>query len=230
MEMTPERWHTTTRYLREVFGSEDPRLNGHAARAHDAGLPPIAVSADVGHLLHLLTLLACPNADDRIAPLAIELGTLGGYSGIWIARALPTRGRLITIEPDDKHADFAQKEFAAAGLAERVEIIRKPALAALPELARRLGPDSANLIFIDALKQEYLRYFALAAPLLRPGGLLIADNALGAGHWWIDSPQGHSPERDAVDRFNRVLASDPAFDSACVPLREGLLIARKKTI
>src|SRR5690606_27464584 len=103
MNMTPERWDATTRYLREVFGQEDELLAGHADRADQAGLPKIAVSADVGRLLHLLALTT---NSGRGPALALELGTLGGYSGIWIARALAPHGRLLTVEPEPKHADF----------------------------------------------------------------------------------------------------------------------------
>lgn len=226
MEMTPERWDSTTRYLRQVFGVEDDHLTGHASRAHEAGLPSIAVSADVGRLLNLLALTTNEN---RGPDLALELGTLGGYSGIWIARALTAKGRLLTIEPDQRHADFAASEFAAAGLTEKVTIVREPALQVMPKLVRAYGGASFDFIFFDAIKTEYLRYFALASPMLKPGGLLVADNALGSGGWWIDQAPGESAERDAVDRFNRVLADDPDYDAACVPLREGLLIARKKS-
>lgn len=225
MEMTPERWDSTVRYLRQVFGAEDEHLAGHAERAEQAGLPRIAVSADVGRLLHILALTTNHGAGPA---LALELGTLGGYSGTWIARALAPGGRLITVEPESRHADFAQAEFTRAGLADRVRIVRAPALEALPALAREFGRERFDLIFFDAIKTEYLRYFALAAPLLKPGGLLIADNALGSGSWWIDQSPGASPERDAVDRFNRLVASDADYDTACVPLREGVLIARRR--
>ena len=225
MEMTPERWDSTTRYLRQVFGAEDSHLAGHAARAEEAGLPRIAVSADVGRLLQILAASTNGGAGPQ---RALELGTLGGYSGIWIARALAPGGLLITIEPEARHADFARAEFAGAGLAERVRIVREPALQALPAIAREFGRASFDFIFLDAIKTEYIRYFALAAPLLKPGGLLIADNALGSGSWWIDQAPGAGPERDAVDRFNRLVAADPDFDAACVPLREGVLIARRK--
>lgn len=226
MEMTPDRWDSTVRYLRQVFGVEDPHLAQHAERARIAGLPPIAISADVGRLLGLLARTTNGGAGPR---LALELGTLGGYSGIWIARALAPGGTLITVEPESRHADFAQAEFTGAGLGDRVRIARRPALEALPEIAREFGPASFDFIFFDAIKTEYTRYFALASPLLKPGGLLVADNALGSGNWWIDQPPGSSPERDAVDRFNRLIASDPQYDAACVPLREGVLIARRKS-
>lgn len=225
MEMTPERWDSTSNYLREVFGAQDAQLAGHAARAEAAGLPRIAVSADVGRLLHILAQTTNGGAGPT---RALELGTLGGYSGIWIARALAPGGMLITIEPEARHANFAQSEFAAAGLADRVRIVREPALKALPAITKEFGRESFDFIFFDAIKTEYSGYFELAAPLLKPGGLLIADNALGSGSWWIDVAPGASPERDAVDRFNRTVAAHPEFDAACVPLREGVMIARRR--
>ena len=99
MEMTPERWAFTTTYLREVFGTQDEQLRTLMPRAVAAGLPDIAVSADVGRLLMLLTRMT---GNGKGARLAIEVGTLAGYSGIWIARGLASGGRLITIEPNEK--------------------------------------------------------------------------------------------------------------------------------
>lgn len=224
MEMTPERWKSTAAYSREVFGTQDDHLAGLMPRAVNAGLPDIAVSADVGRLLLLLSTIAAAHSP---TPRALELGTLAGYSGIWIARGLGPAGRLITIEPDHKHADFALRAFEDAGLADRVEVRLEKALDALPRLAREFGPASFDLLFFDALKTEYPEYFALAHPLLKPGGLLIADNVLGSAEWWIDTPQGVSAARDAVDRFNRLVAGHPEYDATVAPLREGVLVARK---
>lgn len=226
MEMTPERWSATQGYARAVFGREDESLSSLMPRAVSEGIPAIAVSADVGRLLHVLASLT---NGGKGAHRALELGTLAGYSGIWIARALAPGGRLITIEPDPKHAAFAERSFRDAGVADRVEVRREPALEALPKLAREFGPAAFDFMFFDAVKTEYTRYFALAEPLLKPGGLLIADNVLGSGDWWIDAPPGASDQRDAIDRFNRLLAAHPAFTSTIVPIREGVLIARKRT-
>lgn len=225
MEMTPDRWRATEAYCREVFGRQDDHLAGLMARAVASGLPDIAVSADVGRLLLLLARIASAG---RESPLALELGTLAGYSGIWLARGLGPRGRLITVEPEAKHADFARRMFEEAGVAANVEIRREPALSALPKLMREFGPASFDLIFLDAIKTEYTRYFALTDPMLRPGGLLIADNALGSGDWWIDAPAGSNPSRDAVDRFNRLIGSDERYDCAIIPMREGVMVGRKK--
>lgn len=194
-------------------------------RAVAAGLPDIAVSADVGRLLMLLTSMTGSGAGAR---LALELVTLAGYSGTWMARGLAPGGKLVTIEPEPKHADFAQRTFVECGVADRVTVQRAGALEILPRLASEYGTEALDVIFFDAIKAEYPAYFEAAAPLLKPGGLLIADNTLGGGDWWIDAAPGANNSRDAVDRFNRMVAGDPRFDAACVPIREGVMIARRR--
>jgi caffeoyl-CoA O-methyltransferase len=227
-EMTPERWSNTANYLNEVFGRVDGRdrqLETLMERATAAGLPDIAVSAEVGRLLKILcmTVTRTPNSRNTI----LELGTLAGYSGIWLARGLPVNGRLITIEFNPMHAEFAQREFNDAGVGNQVQVVTGAALTVLPGLAKRFGPASLDLVFIDAVKTEYNDYFRLIKPLLRPGGLLLADNALGSNIWWIDDAPGSSPEIDAINKFNRTIAGDPDFEAACVPIRQGVLVARK---
>lgn len=211
--MTPERWDFLTSYANEIFADTDPRLATLMDRAADAGLPRIAITPDVGRLLNILV-ASTPGR------LALELGTLGGYSGIWIGRGLADDGRLVTIEYDDRHAEFAEAEFAVAGLADKVEVVRGAALDVLPELARRYGPETVDFVFLDAVKSEYVDYFHAVKPLMATGGLLVADNVYGTGLGWID--EGHG-----TDGFNRVVASDPEFTATITPMREGLLIARK---
>lgn len=223
--MTPARWNATRDYLLDVFGAQDEQLETLTPRAVAAGLPDIAVSADVGRLLLLLTSMT---GNGRGARLALEIGTLAGYSGIWIARGLAAGGRLITIESVPKHADFAEREFANAGLAASVEIRRGTALSLLPTLVNELAPGTVDLVFIDAVKREYPEYFQAVRSLIAPGGLLVADNVLGSHVWWIDEPAGRNPDRDGADHFNRLVASDPDFEAAAVPLREGVLIARRR--
>lgn len=229
MEMTPQRWENTRRYLAEVFGREDEHLAGLMPRALQAGLPDIAVSSDVGRLL--MTLAAMAARDGASTGVGLELGTLAGYSGIWLARGLAAgrqeRGAtLITVDAALAHAAFARQEFARAALAATVECRVGLALEMLPQLAREIGPEGLDLAFLDAVKSEYPEYLAQVAPLIRRGGLLIADNALG-GRWWIDEPPGTNPDRDAVDAFNRALAARPDFIACCVPIREGVAIAWK---
>jgi caffeoyl-CoA O-methyltransferase len=212
-EMTSERWEWLGRYARELFGDTDDQLATLMDRAGDAGLPRIAVSPDVGRLLTMLT------ASTR-GRLAIELGTLGGYSGIWIARGLAPGGRLVTVEYDDMHADFAEGEFAAAGLSDKVEVRRGAALDLLPAMIEEFGPASVDFVFIDAIKSEYPDYFRLIKPLMAEGGILVADNVYGTGSGWIDEGYG-------TDDFNRLVAADADFLATATPMREGLLIARR---
>lgn len=213
MAMTPERWNYLGDYATEVFGRYDDHLAGLMERAVDAGLPPIAVSADVGRLLKILTAMT----DGK---LAIELGTLAGYSAIWIARGLAEEGRLLTVEHEDAHADFAQAEFKKAGVADKIEIVRGAALDVLPQIAAEVGESSVDFVFIDARKSEYVDYFRLLKPLIKSGGLLVADNVYATGAGWID--EGHG-----TDDFNRMIAADPDFDAVATPMREGILIARR---
>lgn len=213
MTMTPERWAFLSSYAKEVFGSQDEQMDGLMDRAVAAGLPRIAVSADVGRLLKILVSLTP-------GQLALELGTLAGYSGIWIARGLAADGKLLTIEYEDRHADFAESEFAGAGLSEKVEVVRGAALEVLPEIGDRLGPASLDFVFIDAVKSEYVDYFTAVKPMVAVGGLLVADNVYGTGQGWIDEGYG-------TDEFNRLVGGDPDFEATATPMREGILIARR---
>lgn len=227
MDMTPDRWAHTCEYLQSVFGAEDEHLATLMERAVEAGLPDIAVDSSVGRMLQILTRFT---GQGRGATLAVELGTLAGYSGIWIARGLAPGGKLVTVEPEGQHADFAQKAFDNAGVGDRVEILRTTGLEALDAITQEHGLASVDLVFLDAIKSEYPAYFDFAAPLVRPGGLLLADNTLGGGSWWIDeAEEGEAREsRDAVDRFNRMIASDERFEACAVPIREGVVIARRR--
>lgn len=214
MTMTPERWEFTERYSKEVFGSEDEHLEGLMERAVDAGLPSIAVSSDVGRLLEILVSLT----EGR---RALELGTLAGYSAIWIARGLHPDGMLTTVEYEPKHAEFARREIAAAGESARVDVVEGAALEIVPRLAEQWGPESVDFVFIDAVKTEYVDYFLQVKPLVKRGGLLVADNVYGTGAGWID--EGHG-----TDAFNRLVADDDAFESVALPLRQGVLVARRR--
>ena len=226
--MTPEKWAGTCGYVGEVFGGLgeplDAQLETLMDRAVAAGLPSLAVSADVGRLLMVLVRMACSGSD---RPRAVEVGALGGYSGLWLARGLGERGRLITIEPEPKHAAFSRGEFARAGGDGRVELRESTGLEELPRLVEELGEGSVDVVFLDAIKSEYRGYADHAARLLRPGGLLIADNCLGSS-WWITDEPGTDEGRDAVDAFNRWIGtSQSGFLSCCLANREGLVVAQK---
>lgn len=209
-KMTSETWDFLNDYSRDVFGAQDEHLAGLMDEAVAAGLPAIAVGADVGRLLKVLT-------STTRGRVAIEVGTLGGYSGIWITRGLQPNGRLITIEYDPKHAEFASRQFEKAGLADRVDLRHGAGLEVLAGLAKELEPGSTDVLFLDAVKSEYTDYFQIARPLIPVGGLVIADNVYGTGAGWID--EGHG-----TDDFNRHIAADPDFEAVAVPLREGVLI------
>ncbi len=218
VEMTTERWQYTSAYLRETFGRQDEHREGLMKRAVESGLPDIAVSPDVGRLLMMLTSMTQGR-------LAVEVGTLAGYSAIWIARGLRDGGRLITLEPELAHAAFAEAELARAGLVDRVEVRREAGIPALTRLVEQLAPGSVDVLFLDAIKSEYPEYFRIARPLVAPGGLLIADNVLGSSRWWIDH-EGH-PDREGAHALNRALADDPDFEAVALPIREGVLVARR---
>lgn len=218
MEMNQQRWDATHDYLREVFGREDDHLAGLMDRAIAADLPDIAVDSSVGRLLKVLTSLTRGR-------LAIEVGTLAGYSGIWLARGLRPGGKLITIEIEKKHADFARQEFERAGVGERVEIRLGAAMDILPQLAKELAPGSVDVVFLDAIKTEYPDYWRIVRPLIAPGGLIIADNALGSNSWWIDTPG--DPSREGANTFNRLVADDAEFEAVGLPIRQGVMFARR---
>ena len=221
MDMTPDRWNDTCNYLDELFGHADEHLRDLMPRAIEAGVPDIAVSPSVGRLLHMMVKTIG-------AKTIVEVGTLAGYSGTWMARALPEDGMLITIEPEALHADISQRGFDEDGLTDRVRIVREVGLVALPQLLEALGEGAVDIVFLDAIKYEYPEYLPFAKKLLRSGGLLIADNAIGSGEWSVIDPAGSHPNRDGVDRFNRMIADDEDFDGCCVPIREGVLMARKR--
>jgi caffeoyl-CoA O-methyltransferase len=193
-----------------VFGVQDEHLAGLMDEAVAAGLPEIAVGPDVGRLLMILTSMT----EGR---LAVEVGTLGGYSGIWITRGLRPDGRLITIEYEPFHAQFAGQQFVRAGISDRVDIRIGAGLEVLSQLAGELGPGSLDVLFLDAIKSEYTGYFELVRSNIPVGGLVIADNVYGTGSGWID--QGHG-----TDTFNRHIALDPDFETVAFPFREGVMI------
>ncbi|MEC9465253.1 MAG: O-methyltransferase [Myxococcota bacterium] len=218
--MTPARWQKTEEYINVVLGSVWPELDAVRERAHREGMPDIAVSQSVGQALKLL-------ARASQASLAVEVGTLGGYSAAWIARGLTRpNGRLITIERIAAYAAFARRELATLGLGVRCDVLEGDALDVLGDLTKELDPESVDLLFLDADKAEYLAYWRTMEAWIKPGGMVVVDNALGTGSWWIDEEE--HPERQGVHALTEALAHDPRYDTALFPLREGLLVARKR--
>ena len=191
-----ERWAAVDGYIGDLFISND-----HAwalKTAETAGLPPISVSAAQGKLLFLL-------AKAVGARRILELGTLAGYSSIWLARSLPRGGRLVTLELLEKHAAVARRNFARAGVASLIDVRVGPALDLLPRLhADRL--QRFDFVFIDADKVSYPDYFLWALKLARPGALIVADNVIREGA--VLDAQSTDQTVRAVRRFNRLVARE----------------------
>jgi len=171
--MSEDRWTAVDRYVEGLLAAEDEALAAARADSAAQGLPAIAVTAAQGRLLWLLARLAR-------ARHVLEIGTLGGYSAIWMARALPKGGRLVSLELDAHHADVARRNVARAGLDATVEIRVGAALDLLPPLAAE-GREPFDFVFIDADKPNNPHYFTWAMKLARPGALIVVDNVVRDG-------------------------------------------------
>ena len=203
-------------YIRDLFLAPDAVLDATLARARDANLPTIQVPPEVGRLL---TILARSVHARRI----LEIGALGGYSGIHLARALPEDGRLISLEASGTHAAIARENLANAGLASRTEVRLGRAIDLLPALA---SEEKFDFAFIDADKPSYPAYLEWCLRLVRPGGLIVADNALFQGR--VADPNNLDEGVRAIDAMNRSAAANPRLDAIILPTRggqDGLLIA-----
>jgi len=193
-----ERWTAVDRYISDILALSDEALDAALAASQAAGLPDIQVTPHQGKLLHLL-------ARAMGARSILEIGTLGGYSTIWLARALPGDGRLITLEIDSKHAEVARANFERAHVADRVELLLGAALDTLPRLEReQRGP--FDLIFIDADKANLADYFSWSLRLARPGSLIVVDNVVREGAVIDESSQ--DPAVQGVRRLNRLLSGE----------------------
>lgn len=197
--MNQERWTAVDHYIEEALGFSDPALAAALAAAKAAGLPEIQVAPNQGRLLWLL-------ARARGARRILEIGTLGGYSAIWLARALPPGGTLVTLEVDAKHAAVARANLAHAGLAERVELRLGPALETLPKLAAE-GAGPFEFVFVDADKPSMPEYFEWALKLSAPGAVLVFDNVVREGG--VLDTSGADPSVAGVRRLNESLAAEP---------------------
>ena len=171
--MTEQNWNDIDAWLAERVVAGDEVLDAALTDSDAAGLPAIAVSPLAGKLLHLIVRL-------RDARRVLEVGTLGGYSTIWMARALPPSGTLLTLELEPKHAEVARRNIERAGLASRVEIVVGPAIESLENL-RAARVELFDLVFIDADKRSNDAYFEHALALTRPGSVIIVDNVVRKG-------------------------------------------------
>ncbi|MBF6590273.1 MAG: O-methyltransferase [Ktedonobacterales bacterium] len=198
--------------LTELFAAEDDALRAALQAARDHGMPEIQISPLQGRLLQVLA-SACG------AKKILEIGALAGYSSIWLARALPTDGRLISLEISEKHAQVARASLERARVADRAEVRVGPAAELLTGL---VGDAPFDLIFIDADKTGYPTYLEWALRLARPGSLIVADNCIRGGAPLREpgtSPA--TPDELALGEYDRRVARDPRLRSIAIPLDEG---------
>lgn len=200
-------------YGRSLFGVEDAALTRVRERHTRAGFPQIHISPEQGRLLQVLVRAVG-------AKRVLEVGSLAGYSGIWLARALPPGGELVTIEHDPARAEAAREAFREAGVAGLVRLVEGDALEVLPGLD---GPFDG--VFLDADKAPMPTYFRHAVRLLRINGVLIADNAFFHGS--VADPDDRSPEAEGMRAFNRLAATDRRLVSALIPMRDGIVVGVK---
>jgi caffeoyl-CoA O-methyltransferase len=200
LQQEEETRHKIETTIARIFAPEDEGLRYALSSAKQAGLPEIQISPIQGKFLQLLA-AACN------ARKILEIGSLGGYSGIWLARALPPGGRFITLEINPAHAEVVRGSFAKAGVSDRAEIRVGKALDLLPQLE---GEARFDLVFIDADKQPYPQYLEWALRLTRPGSIIVADNCIRGGRGFGDPPDEGSA---GVVEYNRRIASDPRLTS-----------------
>jgi predicted O-methyltransferase YrrM len=197
--MNQEKWTEVDQYINHLFVPADPVLDAALAASRAAGLPEINVAPNQGKLLQLL-------AQSHGARSILEIGTLGGYSTIWLARALPADGKLVTLEFEPKHAEVARANFARAGLGGKIELRLGKASDHLAQLVAE-GRGPFDFIFIDADKESYPDYLAWALKLSRRGTLIIADNVVRKGE--VADASSEDPRVQGAQRFNELLAAEP---------------------
>jgi predicted O-methyltransferase YrrM len=218
--MTQERWTAVDDYINGLLAPPDPALDEALRATADAGMPMINVAPNQGKLLQILALSIG-------ARLILEIGTLAGYSAIWMARALPAGGKLITLEANPLHAQVARANIERAGLADRVEVRLGPAPVTLAELhAEGAGP--FDLVFIDADKAKAAAYFEWAMKLTRRGSLIITDNVVREGA--VIDEGNPDPRVQGIRRFNAALAAERRVTATAIQTvgqkgHDGLAIA-----
>ena len=204
--MTEEVWSNVERYISNSLVHQDAALEAALSASDAAGLPPINVSPNQGKLLHMIALMVG-------ARRILEIGTLGGYSAIWMARALPRGGRLITLEADSRHAELARRNIDAAGVGSLVEIQLGPALESLPKVADA-SDGLFDLVFIDADKTNTVPYFDWALKLSRPGSVIVVDNVVRKGA--VADPTSTDKDVQGMRRFYERAASEPRVTATAI--------------
>ncbi len=200
--MSEKLWSDVDNYFEAALIGHDPALEAAREANQKAGLPDIAVAPNQGKLLHLMARMIG-------ARRVLEIGTLGGYSAIWLARALPPGGELITLEYNPKHADVARANIANAGLSDRVKVITGAALDTLPALS---GP--FDLSFIDADKQSNPDYFHWALKLSRRGSIIVVDNVVREGK--VLDAKSNDANIDGIRRLNTMIAAESRVSATAI--------------
>ena len=197
--MSEELWAEVESYIDNLLIPSDPVLEAAIAASEAAGLPQIAVTPSQGKLLYLLARM-------QKARRILEIGTLAGYSTIWMARALPDNGSLVTLEVDRNHCEVARANIARADLSSLVDLREGPALDSLPELAAE-GLDPFDMAFIDADKENSEAYFRWAMRLSRPGALFVIDNVIREGE--VADAASADPRVQGIRKLNEAMAAEP---------------------
>lgn len=197
--MTQVLWTAVDNYVSSLLAPHDQVFKDALAASAKSGLPDIQVSPTQGKLLHVLARMV--NARN-----ILEIGTLGGYSTIWMARALPAGGRVLTLEFNPKHVEVARANFSRAALGDAIEVRHGSALELLPKIAAE-GRGPFDLIFIDANKSTMAEYFDWALKLSRPGSVIVSDNVVRDGA--VIDATSTDPDIQGVRRFNERVASEP---------------------
>ncbi|MGE7879246.1 O-methyltransferase [Peribacillus muralis] len=223
MNQQKQTWDEVDLYFSNKLHTTDHIMNSILKANEEAGLPAIDVSPNQGKFLHLLAKLCG-------AKSILEIGTLGGYSSVWLARALPEDGRLITLEYEEKHAKVAEANIKKAGVADKISIIVGAALDTLPKLKEQ-GLTSFDLIFIDADKVNNPEYLRWALKLSRPGTVIITDNVIRDGK--VLDPDSEDPNVKGIRTFVDQLSEDPRIDSTVMQTvgmkgYDGFVIGRVK--
>ena len=201
-----DTWTKVDEYLGDLLSPTDEDLEAALQANEKAGLPPIDVSRLLGKFLNLLVRISG-------ARRVLEIGTLGGYSTIWLARALPEGGRIVSLESDLHHADVATLNLHNAGVLDRVDMFIGRAIDSLPILEAS-GDGPFDLIFIDADKESYAEYLDWALKLSHPGTVIIADNIVRDGK--VVEPDNTDPRIQGVRRFNEKLAAEPRLSATAL--------------
>jgi predicted O-methyltransferase YrrM len=201
---TPDKWRRVDSYLTELLIGHDPGLEQAVADQNDAGLPAIEVAPVNGKLLHLIARMSG-------ARRVLEVGTLGAYSTIWLARGIPGDGLVVTIEAEPRNADIARANLDRAGVGDKVEIRLGRGADVLPTLE---GEEPFDLVFIDADKESNTIYLDWAARLGRPGTVVMVDNTVRGGE--VANPATENPQIIGVQRGLEMLGRDPRFDATAI--------------